>query len=347
MQVTNFSDQDVADTVSSLWPGRSIADVLSEVARLAGYDPLQGTGLSIVSSSGSLRRSWLLRHPAVGLTLVERNVTSECISSSRPWCYGTDWDETARYAPTRDAAFQSIQDLSVIFETPCSAGFRLSVFPIPNKTYLTASINSVFDHSAATPTPYCADNRVVAYTGEEGQNQYGSDLVGNVNGCGNLYGFKKDAVGSAFSVGGQYVGGGTPQYLYYDGHPGYDYRTTAIDQCPGGTVTTDCPTGTRGQIRIRAAASGTVKRLYEPYGRIELDHGNGYETWYMHLSRFDVTVGQLVSAGDYIGIAGDTGATGNPHLHFEVRTDGIPTDPYGWSGTGVDPYTRAQNTFLW
>jgi hypothetical protein len=220
--------------------------------------------------------------------------------------------------------------------------FSLDVFPIPNRTHLTASINSVFDHSASMQ--YCADDRVVAYTGEEGRGQYGSDLVGNITSCGSLYGFK-NAAGTAFSVGGQYAGGGQPQYLYYDGHPGYDYRTT--DQCPGGAVTEDCPTGVRGQIRIRAAAAGTVKALNRTYGRIEIDHGNGYETWYMHLSRFDVTVGEAVAAGDYIGVAGDTGAPGNPHLHFEVRKEGVPTDPYGWTGAGIDPYTRTRNTLLW
>ncbi len=223
------------------------------------------------------------------------------------------------------------------------ATFRLSVFPIPNRTHLTASINSMFDH--AMPSPYCPDNRVVAYTGEEGRSEFGSDQVGNITGCGVLFGFK-NALGTSFSLKGQYTGGGTPQYLYYDGHPGYDYRT--VDQCPGGIVTVDCPTGIRGQIRVRAAAGGRVKAFNSTFGRIEVDHENGYETWYMHLSRPDVTVGQVVSAGQFIGISGDVGSAGSPHLHFEVRlNNGIPVDPYGWEGIGSDPYTRSPNKLLW
>jgi hypothetical protein len=220
--------------------------------------------------------------------------------------------------------------------------FRLVVFPLPNRTHYTARINAVFDHSMSSP--YCPDDRVVAYTGEEGLKIYGADLIGNVTGCGNLYGFK-NAGGTAFSIGGQYDGGGNAYYLYYDGHPGYDYRTT--DQCPGGVVTPDCPTGVRGQIRVRAAATGRVKNINITYGRVEIDHGNGYETWYMHLSRIDVTLGMQVMAGQYIGISGDTGSPGAPHLHFEVRLNGVPVDPYGWRGFGPDPYTRAPNRFLW
>jgi hypothetical protein len=221
-------------------------------------------------------------------------------------------------------------------------GFRLQVFPLPNKTHTGASINSVFDHSMTTT--YCADDRVVAYTGEEGQKTFGSDRIGNVTGCGDLFGLK-NAAGTSFSLKGQYTGGGSPQFLYYDGHPGYDYRT--VDQCPGGTVTTDCPTGIRGQLRVRAAVAGTVKNLNTTFGRIEIDHGNGYETWYMHLSRFDVIVGQSVSAGQFIGLAGDIGVAGSPHLHFEVRKSGVAVDPYGWEGSGADPYTKAQNLPLW
>jgi len=226
--------------------------------------------------------------------------------------------------------------------TYTAAGIKLIVFPIPNRTYSTVSINSVFDHSMNTP--YCSDNLVIAYTGEEGRSIYGSTLVGNIAGCGNLYGFK-NANATVFSVGGQYTGAGTPQYLSYDGHPGYDYRTT--DQCPGGKTTADCPTGILGQIRIRAAADGRVSNIFPSYGRVQIDHGDGYETWYMHLSKIDVAVGQSVMAGDYIGISGDTGSTGSPHLHFEVRLNGIPVDPYGWQGSGVDPYTLDENVWLW
>jgi hypothetical protein len=63
--------------------------------------------------------------------------------------------------------------------TYTSAGIKLIVFPIPNRTYSSVSINSVFDHSMNKA--YCSDNVVVAYTGEEGRSIYGSSLVGNIN----------------------------------------------------------------------------------------------------------------------------------------------------------------------
>lgn len=52
-----------------------------------------------------------------------------------------------------------------------------------------------------------------------------------------------------------------------------------------------------------------------------------------------------------IGISGDTGSPGAPHLHFEVRKNVngtyIPVDPYGWMGSGPDPYPLATNINLW
>jgi murein DD-endopeptidase MepM/ murein hydrolase activator NlpD len=66
------------------------------------------------------------------------------------------------------------------------------------------------------------------------------------------------------------------------------------------------------------------------YGyRIEVDHGNGYVTAYNHLSRIEVTEGQ-VAAGQEIGKSGSTGNTTGPHLHFEVTKDGEFMNPSAW-----------------
>jgi hypothetical protein len=116
IQVPNFTDAQVIDTVQQLWPGRSLKDVQAETARLAGYDPSKGTGAQIVASSGVLQRSWLLRNPSVGLTLVEKNVTAECIDTSHSYCFGTAWKQTASYAPTPDASLRSMSDLRAIFD---------------------------------------------------------------------------------------------------------------------------------------------------------------------------------------------------------------------------------------
>ena len=58
-----------------------------------------------------------------------------------------------------------------------------------------------------------------------------------------------------------------------------------------------------------------------------LDHGNGYHTYYGHLSAIWVVCGQSVSQGTALGAGGSTGRSSGPHLHFEVRYDGIPQDP--------------------
>ena len=64
------------------------------------------------------------------------------------------------------------------------------------------------------------------------------------------------------------------------------------------------------------------------YGRvIVIDHGRGYSTLYAHLSASLVREGQILKAGAVIGRVGRTGNTTGPHLHFEVRHYGTPTNP--------------------
>lgn len=58
-----------------------------------------------------------------------------------------------------------------------------------------------------------------------------------------------------------------------------------------------------------------------------VDHEAGWQTRYAHLSRIDVRVGDVVRQGATIGAVGSTGASTNPHLHFEVRFEGRALDP--------------------
>jgi murein DD-endopeptidase MepM/ murein hydrolase activator NlpD len=82
---------------------------------------------------------------------------------------------------------------------------------------------------------------------------------------------------------------------------------------------------------IRAAADGEViKAVFatDGYGGLVIiAHPSGYETWYAHLSRFSVKVGERVARGEQIGLMGSTGFSTGPHLHFEVRQDGQLRDP--------------------
>lgn len=59
------------------------------------------------------------------------------------------------------------------------------------------------------------------------------------------------------------------------------------------------------------------------YGnRVMVDHGNGYQTLYAHLSKISVAMGQSVKRGDVLGQMGSTGRSTGTHLHFEIRTAG-------------------------
>ncbi|GAC1618215.1 MAG: M23 family metallopeptidase [Candidatus Elarobacter sp.] len=82
---------------------------------------------------------------------------------------------------------------------------------------------------------------------------------------------------------------------------------------------------------VRAAAAGTVASAgWDPGGfgiKVDIDHGNGYHTWYAHLSRLEVTAGQRVTKGAPIAYVGSTGESTGPHLHYQLMYAGNPIDP--------------------
>ena len=85
---------------------------------------------------------------------------------------------------------------------------------------------------------------------------------------------------------------------------------------------------------IVAADDGYVAVLQSSrtgYGNmIVLDHGNGYQTRYAHLSAFYVEAGQSISRGETIGACGSTGRSTGPHLHFEVIVNGVRRNPVSY-----------------
>ena len=83
--------------------------------------------------------------------------------------------------------------------------------------------------------------------------------------------------------------------------------------------------------KIIAPADGVViaTEMMGGYGKaIVIDHGNGISTRYGHLSGYAVTAGQRVSRGDVIGYVGESGRSTGPHLHYEVRINDTPVNPY-------------------
>lgn len=81
---------------------------------------------------------------------------------------------------------------------------------------------------------------------------------------------------------------------------------------------------------VHAAAAGTITSAGWDGGygiRIVIDHGNGYQTWYAHLSRVAVDPGTYVHKGETIGYVGSTGFSTGPHVHYQVMLDGTPVNP--------------------
>jgi murein DD-endopeptidase MepM/ murein hydrolase activator NlpD len=84
---------------------------------------------------------------------------------------------------------------------------------------------------------------------------------------------------------------------------------------------------------IFATADGYVHKIStEKTGGnvIILNHGSGVTTVYCHLSKFNVKIGQKVNRKDIIGYVGQTGRTIGPHVHYEVRLNGKPRNPYNY-----------------
>jgi len=87
--------------------------------------------------------------------------------------------------------------------------------------------------------------------------------------------------------------------------------------------------------RVLAAEAGTVilSSWHGGYGQtVIIDHGNGLHTLYAHNSRNIVRVGDRVTRGQHIAYIGSTGVSTGPHLHFEVRVNGRPTNPRPFLG---------------
>jgi len=128
---------------------------------------------------------------------------------------------------------------------------------------------------------------------------------------------------------GYAISSGKSDYLYYDGHDGWDlglYYEPVLAAADGSVTYADwavpgCSTCSFGQ-------------------GVRIDHGNGFDTLYGHLWRLDVARGQHVSRGQVIGISGVTGSATGEHLHFGVYHHATwePVDPFGWSVSGADPW---------
>lgn len=118
-----------------------------------------------------------------------------------------------------------------------------------------------------------------------------------------------------------------PFYKTLKSHQGVDYTV------PEGTRVFATADGRVKDISLRSSTSGRT---------VVIDHGNGYETSYSHLGAVNVTKGQEVHRGDIIALSGNTGLSLAPHLHYEVRHNGMRVDPihYFFMELSPDEYRR-------
>ncbi|MHB0859463.1 MAG: peptidoglycan DD-metalloendopeptidase family protein [Anaerolineae bacterium] len=108
---------------------------------------------------------------------------------------------------------------------------------------------------------------------------------------------------------------GTISQRYWEGHRAIDIA------------------GSTGNAVVAADAGyiSTAQSSRSGYGNMLIvDHGNGYQTLYAHLSAFSVEVGQAVNKGEVIGLRGSTGNSTGPHLHFEVIKSGVRRNPFDY-----------------
>jgi len=127
-----------------------------------------------------------------------------------------------------------------------------------------------------------------------------------------------------------------------DGHEGYDFVM------PVGTPLLAVAAGKVVQVTesIPPFFCPPLNRSVNMQRMVTIEHvlPDGRRVWssYAHMDRTDVIPGVAVSAGQQIGLSGNTGCSTGPHLHFEVFLDrdgrAITIDPYGWSGSGTDPW---------
>ncbi len=115
---------------------------------------------------------------------------------------------------------------------------------------------------------------------------------------------------------------------HYEISSPFGWRTHPITRKKSLHTGIDLPASTGTPIQAVGAGVVILSSWYGGYGNaIVVDHGGGISTLYGHQSQLSANEGQQVTAGQTIGYVGSTGVSTGPHLHFEVRVNGNPTDP--------------------
>jgi murein DD-endopeptidase MepM/ murein hydrolase activator NlpD len=107
---------------------------------------------------------------------------------------------------------------------------------------------------------------------------------------------------------------------YLNGKPTGNFHAGLDQRSPAGTP-------------VHAVDGGVVKivREWNLHGRtVGIDHGQGLESIYLHMSKLAVVEGATVKKGDVVGYVGSTGRSTAPHLHWSLYVNGVPVNPRDW-----------------
>ncbi|MBY0503786.1 MAG: M23 family metallopeptidase [Bryobacteraceae bacterium] len=107
---------------------------------------------------------------------------------------------------------------------------------------------------------------------------------------------------------------------YYHGKPSGNFHRGLDLRSPSGTP-------------VKATAAGVVKIAHMwnyTGGTVGVDHGQGFTSMYLHLSKIAATEGATVQAGDIVGYVGSTGFATGPHLHWGLFVGGVAVNPRKW-----------------
>lgn len=116
---------------------------------------------------------------------------------------------------------------------------------------------------------------------------------------------------------------------------GYGYRLDPLDKVNRFHYGLDITVNQGTPVYAPADGSIKVVRYMGGFGKsIKIDHGYGYNTFFAHLSKFNVKSNQKVNRGDIIGFTGNTGRSTGPHLHYEVHYYGKPQNPLDYFFSG-------------
>lgn len=119
-QVANYSEKQYATKIdqvlSSLHNSMNESALLAWAASLAGYDEKSTERKAIISSTGRVKHSWLLRNPLIGFLLVEKQeVTAECIRDRKKWCFNGNYPAAKKFSRSVTGMNKSIADLKRYF----------------------------------------------------------------------------------------------------------------------------------------------------------------------------------------------------------------------------------------